>query len=130
MEDYFRSLWTAAAAPGFAEREPALIDELARQAAERPTPRALLLHQLRAMSGWAHSERLSAIGIPTHVVHGREDRFSPVENGRALAELIPGARYLELEGVGHLVPVEAPSALDTVLDELAAEAVRVEQAPT
>jgi 3-oxoadipate enol-lactonase len=42
--------------------------------------------------------------------------MSPVANGRAIADLIPGARYVELEGVGHLVPVEAPAALDEAID--------------
>jgi 3-oxoadipate enol-lactonase len=33
-----------------------------------------------------------------------------------LARLIPGARYIELPGVGHLVPLEAP---DTLTDAIA-----------
>jgi 3-oxoadipate enol-lactonase len=113
---YFRRLWTRSAAPGFAEREPELIEELVRQTLEWPTPRAQLLNQVRAMTGWAHAERLRGIAVPTVVVHGALDPMSPVANGRAIADLIPGARYVELEGVGHLVPVEAPAALDEAID--------------
>jgi pimeloyl-ACP methyl ester carboxylesterase len=115
LEAFFRAQWGMCAGPGFAERHPEAIDELARQMAERPTPRGLLLHQLRAMAGWGHAERLARIEAPTVVVHGAADRLAPPANGRRLAELIPGARYVELPGVGHLVPYEAPDALTALL---------------
>ena len=120
LEEYFRGLWTASAAPGFAERHPAVIEELTRQTLERPTPRVMLLYQLRAMSGWGHAERLADITASTAVVHGDEDSFSPPANGLVLAELIPAARYVPLLGVGHLIAHEAPEALDEVLDALVA----------
>jgi 3-oxoadipate enol-lactonase len=122
LQQYFRALWTAAAAPGFAQRHPDDIEELVRQTLERPTPRAMLAHQLRAMSSWAHADRLTSIRAPTVVVHGDEDRFSPPANGLELAELIPGARHVPVPGVGHLLAHEAPEQLDQALDALAAVA--------
>jgi len=71
----------------------------------------MLLHQLRAVSGWGHAERLREIEIPTVVVHGAQDRLVHVLNGRRLGEMIPNAAYVELEDVGHLPPLEAPEAL-------------------
>jgi 3-oxoadipate enol-lactonase len=53
-------------------------------------------------------DRLNRIQVPTLVVHGAEDRMIPVENGRLLAERIPGAQLVELEDTGHLYPTEAP----------------------
>jgi pimeloyl-ACP methyl ester carboxylesterase/class 3 adenylate cyclase len=44
---------------------------------------------------------LSAIRVPTLVVHRTDDRLAPVEGGRYLAQHIPGARYLELPGTDH-----------------------------
>jgi class 3 adenylate cyclase/pimeloyl-ACP methyl ester carboxylesterase len=44
---------------------------------------------------------LPAIRVPTLVVHRSGDRFAPVEHGRYLAQHIPGARYVELEGIDH-----------------------------
>lgn len=32
----------------------------------------------------------------------------PAENGRRVADRIPNARLLELDGTGHLYPTEAP----------------------
>jgi pimeloyl-ACP methyl ester carboxylesterase len=45
-------------------------------------------------------------GLPVLVVHGTDDPLFPVEHGRALAAAIPGARLLELEGMGHQLPPE------------------------
>ena len=44
---------------------------------------------------------LSAISVPTLVIHGTADPMFPLEHGEALAEEIPGARLLTLEGAGH-----------------------------
>ncbi len=41
---------------------------------------------------------LSAIRVPTLVIHRKDFRFFPVELGRALASGIPGAKLVELEG--------------------------------
>jgi pimeloyl-ACP methyl ester carboxylesterase len=45
---------------------------------------------------------LPAISAPTLVVHRSDDRIIPVENGRYVAERIPNAKYVELEGQDHL----------------------------
>jgi pimeloyl-ACP methyl ester carboxylesterase len=44
---------------------------------------------------------LSSISVPTLVIHGTADPMFPVEHGEALAEEIPGARLLVLDGAGH-----------------------------
>ena len=44
---------------------------------------------------------LGTLRVPTLVLHRRGDRLVPPEHGRYLAEHIPGARYVELEGDDH-----------------------------
>ena len=46
-------------------------------------------------------EPLSSIHVPTLVIHGAADPMFPLEHGEAVAEEIPGARLLTLEGAGH-----------------------------
>lgn len=118
LDSYMTRLWSSAVADGFADREPRSIQDLVDQIVARPTTREMLMHQLRAVSGWGHADRLSRIDARTIVVHGDADTFVEAENGRRLAELIPGARYVELGGVGHLPPVESPEALLALVDEL------------
>lgn len=43
----------------------------------------------------------SAISVPTLVLHRLGDRLVPVAHGRYLAQHIPGASYVELEGGDH-----------------------------
>jgi pimeloyl-ACP methyl ester carboxylesterase len=45
---------------------------------------------------------LPSIRVPTLVMHRREDQFLMVEHSRYLAERIPGARYVELDGTDGL----------------------------
>ncbi|MBI4591128.1 MAG: adenylate/guanylate cyclase domain-containing protein [Candidatus Rokubacteria bacterium] len=58
---------------------------------------------------------LPAIRVPTLVLHRTGDRVVKVEQGRLIAERIPGAKYVELPGDDHV-----PSAgdADTLLDEI------------
>jgi pimeloyl-ACP methyl ester carboxylesterase len=45
---------------------------------------------------------LSAIRVPTLVLHRRTDALIPVESGRDLAAQIPGAKYIEYPAGGHM----------------------------
>ena len=47
------------------------------------------------------AEPLSSITVPTLVIHGTADPMFPLAHGEALAEEIPGATLLLLEGAGH-----------------------------
>lgn len=67
--------------------------------------KAILQHQTAVMISGSRYDRLRKLGIPTLVIHGTADQFIPVEHGRKLAEVIPTASGLWLEGVGHVFPV-------------------------
>ncbi|MYE13337.1 MAG: alpha/beta hydrolase [Gammaproteobacteria bacterium] len=47
---------------------------------------------------------LKELDVPALVVHGTEDPILPYAHGVALAETIPGASFLTLEGAGHEMP--------------------------
>ena len=70
---------------------------------------------------------MARIAVPTSIVHGDEDRMIDVANGRRLAGLIPGSRYFELAGVGHLPHLEAPEPLLGVIADVAFGAVTFER---
>lgn len=58
---------------------------------------------------------LSTIGVRTLVAHAREDPGVPVQFGRYLADNIPGARLLEVDGKDHAPWMTDP---DRVLSEV------------
>jgi pimeloyl-ACP methyl ester carboxylesterase len=69
------------------------------------------------MQGFDSFDRLSTLRVPTLVIHGTEDQAISVENARLLAERIPGAELVLLEGAGHLYHSERAEEADAaVLD--------------
>jgi pimeloyl-ACP methyl ester carboxylesterase len=59
--------------------------------------------------------RLKAIKAPTVVIHGSDDSLVPLDGGRDTAASIPGARLVEVRGMGHNVPVEViPQIVDAI----------------
>ena len=50
------------------------------------------------------SEALRTVTVPALVMHGDRDTLIDASGGRRTAELIPGARYVEIEGMGHDYP--------------------------
>jgi pimeloyl-ACP methyl ester carboxylesterase len=57
------------------------------------------------MSDGDRAEALRTVSTPTLVMHGDRDTLVDPSGGRRTAELIPGARYVEIEGLGHDYPV-------------------------
>jgi class 3 adenylate cyclase len=60
---------------------------------------------------------LSAIDVPSVVIHRADDLLVPARQGRYLAEQIPAARYVELEGEDHLYTVGDQDALLEEVEE-------------
>lgn len=115
LADQFRDRWARVSAPGFADRHSERLDEMASAALAPVTPRRTVVAQARAVGAWRGAHRLRNLAVPCTVVHGALDPLSPAENSGRLAALIPDARYVELDGVGHLVPQEAPQRLAEVV---------------
>ena len=58
---------------------------------------------------------LASIRVPSLVIHRREDQCLKVEEGRFVADRIPGAKFVELPGNDHLPFV---GDQDAILDEM------------
>jgi len=61
---------------------------------------------------------LDKLQVPILLIHSTEDKFIPVERARTLAQRIPKALFIEVEGVGHCSPLEAPEIVAKALGEL------------
>jgi 3-oxoadipate enol-lactonase len=60
-------------------------------------------------------KELAAIKVPTLLVAGAEDRTAPPAVMERMAQKIPGAEYVLLEGCGHLGPMDQPEAFNAAL---------------
>jgi pimeloyl-ACP methyl ester carboxylesterase len=73
-------------------------------------------NQQRAMMGRRDARAaLELVSCPVLVLCGSEDRATPPEHHREIAAAIPHAKYVELEGVGHMTPLEAPAQVNAAL---------------
>ena len=64
-------------------------------------------------AGWLKTdvtELARRVKCPTLVIHGDGDKRVPIEKGRAIADLVPGAQLVTVGGGGHL-----PAARDPVM---------------
>ncbi|WP_103517542.1 alpha/beta fold hydrolase [Streptomyces sp. SM10] len=89
-----------------------------------------------ARVAWGHvlaeldlEARVRELRLPTAVIAGTEDRLTPPLHARAVEAALPHSLGLtELEGMGHMTPVEAPEAVTAKLRELVVTYVTVEGA--
>lgn len=104
--------------PGFTDREPELTERLLDDL--RSADAESYAHACEALAELDLREELGAITAPTTVVSGTEDVATPADVGAVIAEAVPGARHVVLDGVGHLAPVEAVDEVAGLLRELIA----------
>ncbi|MBA2506441.1 MAG: alpha/beta hydrolase [Thermoleophilaceae bacterium] len=86
-------------------RDPDAMRELVELSWDRDSSRAGVGRQLAAIiTSGDRTEELRTIDTPSLVMHGTRDRLVNISGGRATAEAIPGARLVEIDGMGHDLP--------------------------
>ncbi len=102
-----------------ANRRPDIIDPLRRMCIDAGTE--VFAAQIEALLGRPSLDTLlPTITCPTLVAVGSEDAWSPPDQHRAIAAVVPNAKLAIIEGAGHMLPAEAPEGLnDAIADWLA-----------
>jgi pimeloyl-ACP methyl ester carboxylesterase len=67
---------------------------------------SMFLDMLRAAGEHSAEDLLPSVRVPTLVVAGDRDSFTPPEVSRAMSEAIPNAEFVLLPGGSHLGPLE------------------------
>ena len=62
-----------------------------------------------------HREEVGRIAVPTLCVSGTEDQATPPALVEDLADRIPNAKVLQLDGIGHLPSIETPDRFASYL---------------
>ncbi|NEU29097.1 alpha/beta hydrolase [Paenibacillus polymyxa] len=75
--------------------------QLAKEEWKRSNNMASMNNHAMLSGGESYLARTGEINVPTLVIHGTEDPIIPYEHGKHLANEIPGAVLLTLEGAGH-----------------------------
>jgi class 3 adenylate cyclase/pimeloyl-ACP methyl ester carboxylesterase len=110
----FRHFFTSNFIPDAPPEVAASFDELQRIATSPEN----------ALRNWDLTVRLDVtelakqVRVPTLVLHCKGDRVAPLEEGRDMARLIPGASFIELPGNNHaLLALAGTPAFDQFLEE-------------
>ena len=109
--------WLALYSPGFAEAHPGHVTEDLEAGPRTRQPLGSRRRQWEAVGAFDVFDRLPEIRVATLVLHGSKDRLIHPDNARTLAERIPGARLVLLEGAGHVYHSEQPEAADAAVLE-------------
>ena len=88
--------------------------ELARECMGS-VPEASYRAMMLALIGFDQRSTLGNISVPTLLLSGSKDNNAPAPMMAKTATYIPGAKYVELAGVGHLANLERPDAFDDAL---------------
>ena len=78
-------------------------------------PEASYRAMVRALLGFDLRAALPRIAVPALVLAGGKDTNAPAPMMRRMAERIPGAFYVCLDGAGHLANLERPAAFNRTL---------------
>lgn len=91
---------------------------------EAGLPRRVVFGCLEDPNGvwrWDITDRLKDITQPTLILAGEEDRATPVEANRFLADHIPGAELRVIKDVGHCYEMESPLDFNRELEGFVAK---------
>jgi 3-oxoadipate enol-lactonase len=107
-------------APATLSDKPETVEQVRRTMAG--TPVSGIVGALAAMRDRPGSETLlpTLSGIPTLIIVGEDDRLTPPDQARAMAQAIPGAQLVVVPRAGHLPPVEQPAEVTGRLREFLA----------
>lgn len=116
------SLLDKIGSPGYPS-DPDEVREQAAMAYERGFyPPGVARQMMAILASGDRTSDLASIEAPTVVVHGSADRLVPPAAGRVAADAIPGARLVEIDGMGHDLPQDVWPRLIELISENAARA--------
>jgi pimeloyl-ACP methyl ester carboxylesterase len=75
------------------------------------------------------SSVLPTIGVPTLLLSGSEDTWSPISQLETMRRRIPHATLFEIHGAGHMAPFERPDAVALALREWLAAIKHADRQP-
>ena len=97
--------------------DPALWDHV-KEIIRRQPGEAIAAASLGMASRPDSTATLSTIDVPTTVIVGSADTLTPPPMSEAMAEAIPGAELVLLEGAGHLSNLEDPEGFTNAVRSL------------
>jgi 3-oxoadipate enol-lactonase len=98
-----------------AERQPGVVSDLRKMILRNSS--VSIAAALRGLAERADcTQMLPTIDVPTLVLCGQDDQISPPAEMKAMAQAIPGAKFVEIPDAGHMAPMENPDVVNATID--------------
>lgn len=94
--------------------EPAIIAAMAE------VPESSYRATLACLATFDRREAIAGIAAPTLCLAGSLDKAAPARTMERMAQGIPGARYVVVEGAGHMIHLEQPGQFQAALQQFLA----------
>ncbi len=120
----FKNGLVVSTAPGWAERNPQVLDEWIKWRVANPVDPAPYQAQMAIglsliPEAAAFESKLLRIRVPTLILFGAYDKVVPPENADLLAKRIANGKVIIFPGAGHFFPIEIPEAAARAIVEFA-----------
>jgi len=109
--------WKVLRGPGFPLDEARDLERAAQTYVRGLNPAGVARQLAAILASGSRGEALRAVRVPTLVIHGDADPLVPVECGIDVAQRVPGAKRLIIEGMGHALPIPMwPCIVDAIAE--------------
>lgn len=121
----FKNGLAVSTAPGWAEKNPGMIEEWIKWRAANPIEPAHYQAQMAVglslmPEAAAFEDKLPRLNVPTLILFGAHDKVVPPANADMLAQKIAGSRVVIFPDAGHFFPIEIPEAASRAITDFAA----------
>jgi pimeloyl-ACP methyl ester carboxylesterase len=91
--------------PGFPLDEARDLERAAQTFTRGLYPAGVARQMVAILASGSRKAALAKVRVPTLVIHGDADPLVPVACGIDVADTVPGAQRLIIEGMGHALPI-------------------------
>ena len=121
----FKNGLSISTAPGWSEKNPAMIEEWIKWRIANPIEPAPYQAQLAIGLGLlaeaaSFEHKLSRLNVPTLILFGAHDKVVPPANASLLSEKIAGSTVMIFPDAGHFFPIEIAEAASRAITDFAA----------
>ena len=102
--------------PDFVTANTHFMEEVKTMGIKINSPTAIA-HATEACMKFNVKNRISQISVPTLIISGREDTFTPLALSEQIHQSIQSSQWKIVEGVGHNIYIEKPSVLAQIVLE-------------
>ncbi|NTU54646.1 MAG: alpha/beta fold hydrolase [Anaerolineales bacterium] len=121
----FKNGLSVSTAPGWAEKNPGMIEEWVKWRVANPIEPAHYQAQMAIglslmPEAAAFEDKLPRLDVPTLILFGAHDKVVPPANADLLAQKIAGSQVVIFPDAGHFFPIEIPEAASRTIMDFAA----------